>query len=428
MEKEAIKEYAKALDRLKRVAPEYASAFPMPERLTPIDVPQPRQGDSAPSFQPDRSQTGGKHKRRGLGGIYLRGPVWWIYYSFRGKPYRESSHSKLRNDAIKFLKQRLGEIGKGELRGPDMERTTFEDLARIIEDDYRSQRRRSIPRLLTSIKGLREFFGFAHAVDITFDRLNAYVANRQASGIAQASIKYDFAVLRRAFRLARRAGKAVCPDFPTVEVNNTRQGFFEHSEFLAVRDNLPDHLRPVVTFAYLTGWRVRSEILALEWRQIDFDSGMVRLEPGTTKNKEGRVFPFSVVPDLADVLARQWELTKALQVERGVIIPRVFHRNGHPIKDFRRAWAKACRSAGVPDRIPHDFRRTAVRNLERAGVPRSISTQLTGHKTESVFRRYAIWREQDLSEGAKKLAAFQRECAAQRENRYTSVTVLPHGK
>ena len=123
MEKEAIQEYAKALDRLKRVAPEYASAFPMPERLTPIDVPQPRQGDSAPSFQPDRSQTGGKHKRRGLGGIYLRGPVWWIYYSFRGKPYRESSHSKLRNDAIKFLKQRLGEIGKGELRGPE---TLFE--------------------------------------------------------------------------------------------------------------------------------------------------------------------------------------------------------------------------------------------------------------------------------------------------------------
>ena len=424
MQKEAIQQYTRALDRLREIAPECAKEFPMPECLNLGHVPQPAQSGSALPSQSDGVQSHGNNKRHGLGGVYQRGSVWWIYYSFRGKPYRESTHSKIRNEAIKLLRRRLAEIGKGELRGPDMERTTFEDLVRIIEVEYRSQARRSLPRLLTSIKALREFFGFARAVDIKFDRLNAYLASRQADGIAPASIKYDLAVLRRAFRLARRAGKAVCPEFPTVEVNNTRQGFFKHGEFLALRDNLPDYLRLVVTFAYLTGWRVRSEILPLQWRQVDFDAGMVRLEPGTTKNKDGRVFPFSVMPELADGLTRQWELTKALQVERGIIIPTVFHRNGHPIRDFRRAWEKACRAAGIPDRIPHDFRRTAVRNLERAGVPRSIAILLTGHKTESIFRRYAIWREQDLSEGAKKLAVLHRDCAAEKDDRYSSVTVL----
>ena len=61
----------------------------------------------------------------------------------------------------------------------------------------------------------------------------------------------------------------------------------------------------------------------------------------------------------------------------------------------------------MPGRIVHDFRRTAVRNLERAGVPRSVAMKLTGHKTESVYRRYAIVSEADLSEGVKKLAALR---------------------
>ena len=76
------------------------------------------------------------------------------------------------------------------------------------------------------------------------------------------------------------------------------------------------------------------------------------------------------------------------------------------IRDFRKVWKNACAAAGVPGRIPHDLRRTAVRNLERAGVPRSVAMQLTGHKTESVYRRYAIVSESDLAEGTAKLAAL----------------------
>ncbi len=130
----------------------------------------------------------------------------------------------------------------------------------------------------------------------------------------------------------------------------------------------------------------------------------MRLEPGTTKNDEARVLPFAVLPDLADLLRRQWNETMQVQVETGRIIPWLFHRRGKPIKDFYGAWAVACKQAGVPHRIPHDFRRTAVRNLERAGVPRSVAMKITGHKTEAVYRRYAIVSEADLADGLKKLA------------------------
>jgi len=122
-----------------------------------------------------------------------------------------------------------------------------------------------------------------------------------------------------------------------------------------------------VTFAYLTGWRINSEVLSLTWRQVDLKNGVLRLEPDRTKNAEGRTFPFRVLPELAELIVRQREMTTQSERESGQIVPYLFHRAGRPIKDFREAWENACVAAGMPGRIPHDFRRTAVRNLERAG-------------------------------------------------------------
>jgi integrase len=296
-------------------------------------------------------------------------------------------------------------------------------LATIIEQDYAVNGRRSIDRMKTSLVALRAFFGLSRAIDISYDRLTAYVASRMTDGVMPATIRNDLAILRRAFRLAARAGKAICPPFPSLEVNNTRKGFFEREDFEAVRQHLSSPLQAVVTFAYATGWRLRSEVLPLQWKQIDWTAKTIRLEPGTTKNDEGRTFPFGALPDLEAVLVAQWEHTKGLQRATGRLIPLVFHRNGKGIKTLRGAWKSACTAAKVGYRIPHDFRRTAVRNLERAGVPRSVAMKLTGHKTESVYRRYAIVSEADLSEGLKKLAALH-ERDAKAIDKSRTVTVL----
>ncbi len=78
------------------------------------------------------------------------------------------------------------------------------------------------------------------------------------------------------------------PYIPMLTERNVRIGFFEYEEFLAVREALPSFLRSVVTFGYYTGWRV-TEVLNLQGRQVDLNTAEVRLDSGTTKNKDGRV-------------------------------------------------------------------------------------------------------------------------------------------
>lgn len=353
--------------------------------------------------------------------VFQRGWTWWIQYHWRGQRYRETTGSTVRTDAIKLLRQRMAEMGKGQLRGPDLEKTTFADLVQMVRDDYAVNQRRSVRRLNTSLKVLEVAFKHARACDLTLDRLNRYVSDRLATGLAPATVKLELTHLHKAFRLAERAGKAICPPFPQITVHNIRTGFFERADFEAVRSHLPEDFQGAITFAYLTGWRTPSEVLTLRWKQIDFGAGIVRLEPGTTKNDEGRVFPFGVLPELAALLRRQWERTISLEMTTGQTVASVFHWNDrgtikpiHPKALYHR-WKEACKRAGVAQRIPHDFRRTAVRNLERAGVPRSVAMKLTGHKTEAVYRRYAIVSEADLSEGLKKLAKLQESLGARRQ-------------
>jgi integrase len=191
---------------------------------------------------------------------------------------------------------------------------------------------------------------------------------------------------------------------PMLEERNIRHGFFEHDQFEAVRAALPEALRGVATFAYLTGWRIRSEVLPLRWAQVDRTAKTIRLEPGTTKNTEARTLPYALVPELVDLIGAQWTAHETLTA-RDVICPFVFNRDGEQIKSIRAAWATACDAAGYPDKIPHDFRRTAVRNLVRAGVPEKTAMGITGHKTRSVFDRYDIVNEADLRDAMGKLAS-----------------------
>lgn len=345
-------------------------------------------------------------RQRGNGSLKLRGRIWWVKYYYHGKPKEESSGSARRSDAMKLLRKRLGEMGTGRLIGPDMERTTFEDLATMIEADYRANELRSLDRMRRSLFHLRGVFGLSRALDITPDRLNHYVQVRMEEAAARGTIRLELAALRRAFRLAHRAGKVpAVPVFPSLRGSDPRTGFFEADDLAAVLHHLPEPLRPVMQFAYLTGWRKR-EVLGLTWGAVDFEAGIVRLESDQTKNRQGRTFPFGALPKLGALLRAQRERTTVVEREAQAICPWVFHRNGRPIRSYDVAWRAACRKAGLPGRIFHDFRRSAARNLVRAGVPERVAMQLTGHLTRSVFDRYAIVNESDLAEGVAKLAAW----------------------
>ena len=116
---------------------------------------------------------------------------------------------------------------------------------------------------------------------------------------------------------------------------------------------------------------------------------------------------FPLTPELEAALRRRRALTTSFQRKGGSIVPWLFHRDGEPVAYavLLAAWRAACKAAGLPGRYLHDMRRSAVRNLERAGVPRSAAMAMVGHETESIYRRYAIVDEAMLREAAVKLAA-----------------------
>lgn len=347
-----------------------------------------------------------RETRRGLGGVYRRGGVWWIRYSYRGDKRRETSGSPRQADALRLLKRRLGEIGLGRLVGPDAERVTLGDLKAMLLDDYALKGNRTVVRAAQGMAHILGHFGeSARALDTTADKLVSYAKARQEGGAAPATVKNELAMLRRGFNLAVRAGRLPQrPAFPVIEARNRRTGFFEEGEYRAVEARLVEDIRAVASFMYLTGWR-KSETLRLEWRNVDFEAGVLRIED--SKNGEPRTLPFRALPELSDLLARQKARTEAVEQRGGVIVPFVFHRDGRPVRSFRRAWMTACEAAGVRGRLVHDFRRTAARNLSRAGVSERVIMVLCGWKTRSVFDRYRIVNEADLAEGLAKLASVE---------------------
>ena len=350
-------------------------------------------------------------RKRGMGCVYKRGQIFWIKYSLRGHPYLESSHSDREADAKRLLKKRLGEIVDGRFIGPKADKVLLEELLEDMLNDYRINGKRSLVKAQRSARHLINFFGDTRAMEVTTDKVNRYKVGRQAEGISNAEINRELSALKRAFNLGVQGEKIYRkPHIPMLKEDNIRKGFFEPGEFLAVRNALSDNLKPVLTFGYYTGWR-KEEILSLQWNQIDREAGTVRIDPGITKGGEGRII--FLEGELRDVIEGRWE-------KHRMDCPYVFHREGKPIRDFKKAWKKVLKETGLTGKLFHDLRRTAIRNMVRARVPERVAMTISGHKTRSVFERYNIVNEGDLREAAKLIEEQNRERMVT-----ATVTVIP---
>jgi site-specific recombinase XerD len=342
-----------------------------------------------------------------------------LEYYLDGTMCREASGTTSYTEAVRQLKRRQGEIAQGRRVAPAADRLTFEHLAANLVDDYRAHGRRSLERVEDALTHLRRMFSGYRARTIDGALVTKYIVDRQTAGAANATVNRELAALKRVYRLADEQLGGYRPTIRMLKEDNVRRGFFERPQFDAVLAHLPEALKPAMQTDYISGWRLRSELFTRQKHHVDLAAGWLRLEPGETKDGRGRMFP--LVPELRAVLERQLAATRAFEQRTGCVVPWLFHREGRPIRSFRRAWLTAGRQAGVR-RVPHDFRRTAVRNLERAGVPRSTAMAMVGHRTESIYRRYAIVDEAMLREGAAKLSAFhQGEQPAQ-------VVPLPGGR
>ncbi len=390
-----------------------------------------------------------KKRTKGDGSLYRRGRIWWISYLHPdGSRKSESTGSERRPVALNLLRKRTGAGANNLPVVARAEQLVFHDAAKMVIDDFvanhaHDANAKSVVKALSVQKRraatghLAEYFGLRRKlVGITRDQIAAYVAKRLGDTIvtrksrsvtledgtvqttaearkpvSPATINRELQTLKRMFSLAIQSGRiATRPHIEMLKEAPPRAGFFEREQYEGVLRRLPAELQPVVTFCYITGWRMSDEVLPLEWRQVDFGASEVRLEPGSTKNREGRTFPFT--SELRDMLKAQHVEHERLK-KAGHIFPNVFFREvakgrggekkPKAITSLNKAWKAACRAAGCPGRIPHDMRRSAVRNLVRAGISERVAMMLTGHKTRSVFERYNIVSGGDLKDAARLL-------------------------
>jgi len=335
-----------------------------------------------------------------MGTIYKRGSTFWVKYYRNGKPFYESAGSAKETDAKRLLKRREGEISQGKLPGIYFDKVQFDELADDFLTDYRVNQRKSLVRAERSVGHLKGFFRGYRVTQITTPRIQAYIEDRLDEGAANATVNRELAALKRILNLAAQQTPPKVdrvPHIPMLKENNIRKGFFEHGDFVALRNALPSHLKGFITFGYKTGWRV-SEIASLTWNQVDLDQGIVRLEAGQTKNNEGRTVY------LDEELKEAFSEARKIRKKSAKLLPYVFlnTKGTDRVKRFDKAWATACDTAKIGNRLFHDLRRTAVRNMVRAGVPERVAMMVSGHKTRSVFDRYNIVSDTDLKMAAQR--------------------------
>lgn len=294
---------------------------------------------------------------------------------------------------------------------PQYRRGTVGDLLADLIVDYETHGRASLRTIRAHVAAVREAIGDLRAEEVTYDRLADRARDWQREGAANATVNRRFETLRRAYRLALRSDKvAQVPVFPRLDEHNARQGFFERGEFLALLADLPDDgLREFVERCYWTGMR-KGEATALTWADFDCETWTLRLHAKHAKTRRGRMI----------VLRGSFrEIIERRLAARRLDCPYVFWRpydgkptpnlqpgDAAPIQEFRKAWRTACKAAGLKGRLFHDLRRTGVRNLVRAGVSQHVAMQISGHRTDAVFRRYNITTETDLGSAAERVTGY----------------------
>jgi len=350
-------------------------------------------------------------RERGSGRIWRRGPFYWIqYYDAHGRQIRESTRSATEQVAKRLLKRRLGEREAGLLPDRTANRVAVQDLAAIFLLDYKNNGK-SLRWANDCWDDLEPFFGAMKATHVTTDDISRYVEKRKNDKVSNATINRELSCLRRMFTLGTQCTPPKVqrvPIFPTrLKENSPRSGFVEDAQYRKLCDNCKVvWLRAFLSIAYSFGFRA-GELLKMRVRQIDLLDRTIRLEPGTTKNKEGRIVKMT-----EEVYLWVSQCVRGKGPDDYVFT----WRDGRGIRDFRGLWDKVTTAAGVPGLLVHDLRRSAVRNMIRRGIPEVVAMRISGHKTRSVFDRYNIVSETDLADAARRIEQGRDKANDSQEN------------
>jgi integrase len=350
---------------------------------------------------------------RGDGGVYRPRDrsSWYCYVPARPRravrgPFRTEKEAR---QAWRDLRK---EINSGRYRGPEQERLTIDNLIRAYRLDLVTRGKKAMETFDAHARIIVRDAGHLKAVQVTADTINrvrqAWLEERrppkkrgEPGRLRRTAATTDryLEILRAAYRLAveqRRIASDRVPVIRLMRPDNRRKGFVEEDLFWKLYAVLPEVERDVCLFAYRSGWR-RGEVEGLTWEQVDLKAKEAWLFD--SKNGRRRVLPLEA--ELWEVIQRR-QTARAFEASAGATLsPVVFHRGGLALGDWRKTWANASNAVGVPGLLFHDFRRSAVRNLIRSGVPQLVAMEITGHRTREAFDRYNITTIEETREAIR---------------------------
>ncbi len=377
-------------------------------------------------------------EKRNPRGVYEKVPgsgVYWIrFVDAQGKLRREKAGT--RGNAKDLLTKRRNEVLIGRKLPEKLRQrpAAFSEIAVAARQDIMRRHRRPQNGIAQLARAL-EWFGSVGAASLTPGQIEAKLtAVADSEHWAASTYNHHLTAISLVFRLALRAGAVTTNParlVPRRADKNVRQGFITDTQYAALAEACGSSLwlRTMLALGRTYGWRA-GELIGLLVGQVDLSARTIRLEGAQTKNGQSRMIRLT---------AECFNLVNACVAGKQLHERVLTYENGHPVHAYRFAWEQlcvrsglgqfACRTCGglgpatsatgracpacakskrrgvfsYSGTLFHDLRRTAVRNFERAGVPRSVAMKLTGHKTESVYRRYAIVSESDLAEAVDRL-------------------------
>lgn len=387
------------------------------------------------------------------GHLFLRGKTWHAAFSLRGREIRKSTKCTALNAAHKVLETEMRKVGadkegiKTYTGSPKMERIRINELIDDLVANYRRNNGgvvREVPQgMVSKLKHVRAHFGDFRVVDLRRHHIESYIDGLRAQGRRNATINRRTEILHRAFALAVKADPPKATRVPEIErqseKGNERKGKFQRAQAELVFLNAPDWLSDYFRWLNECGMRA-GEAAQLRWSHLNADQTALSIPGNICKNREPRIV--AVTPVMAEILARR-QLTRIQGCDL------IFHRDGKQItaRGYNTDWRKLCLLTGLGryvcrfcrdgdgaylstldanklcakcgkaggdypkfvGRTPHDFRRTACHEMELAGVPREVAKEVSGHKSDSQYMRYA-----DLFDSEQKV---ERQLAAQARRR-----------
>jgi integrase len=367
-----------------------------------------------------------KPRPKGTGSVYQRAGTqyFWCQYAVNKQIIRESTHALTKTEATEYLNKKLRELASGNALDPETGKIKVAALVEAMIEKKRQgilPRGRSIeleiPRWKANVKPV---FGELTVKQVTKPILESYVLQRKKAGAANGSINKEISILRSAFKAADIMPVAKWPRLPET---NIRKEFLEDQAYDALAKACAEvglYLRALLAAAVSLGWR-RAELITLKVSHVNLFDRTIRLDPGTTKNAEGRtvVMNQETYELISACVAGKKPNDYVFTYPDGSPIFRM--ELGRPVATFRKSWKKACKAAGVPDLRLHDLRRTSARRNRRLGISEDVIQKMSGWKTRSMFSRYNIVNVADMHD-AVKLQDAHRDAAKAKSN-YSSDTV-----